>query len=218
MFYILVTIPATLCLIILVSGCTQLAPFAASNSAHTVGEGATAIQGGVTTNGRIPYGRIGCGVSKNLEIGLLMENHPYNLIGGPFAKYALLNNPEQGVSLSVEGGLGTGIISTYYGYIGPMIGYKKNRWDGYIGARYNYVHNDLYWDDEYGEDGYGYNDFGWGHIVKHHKSSLQYGVVTAGNTIWLTKKCGVNLNANYSFGAVKGTYGGVGLVYVFGGK
>jgi hypothetical protein len=102
MFYILLTIPATLFLAILISGCS-FAPFSSTHSAHTLEKNAIDVQGGVTGNTLIPYVRVGYGSTENMELGLLTEAHG-GLISGVFGKYAFVNNKEKGSSFSIQSG------------------------------------------------------------------------------------------------------------------
>ncbi len=190
---------------LLLSGCS-FAPFSSTQSAHTIEEDALAIQGGMASLPEIPYVRMSYGMTENLELGLLSEFHFSDVVSGVVAKYAFLNNKEAGASFSVETSVGGGSSSSY-AYIAPIFGYKKDKWDSYIAARYNYTH-------------VGYDDleldFGWfGKIDLSGKTNLNYGIATVGNTYWMKKNFGVNVNANYAFGDFEGVYAGVGLVYVF---
>ena len=222
MLYILVTIPVTLFLASLISGCS-LAPFSSGHSAHTVEENSTVIQGGLTASTRMPYGRITHGIFENVEIGALVESQPA-LIAGAIAKYAFINNLKEGPSVSLEGSLGGG-DNAGYAYLGPMVGYKKRNWDAYMGARYQYAHNKKYVERRRDQESYGDDQpkhhnihFGGGKVDLSKSSNFNSALLTVGNTFWLNKQYGVNVNANYTVGSVKGVYAGVGLVYVFDGN
>lgn len=188
--------------ILFLNACT-IAPLSSNHSAHTLEENAFSAQAGVAANGAFPYFRLGYGATQNLELGLLAENQE-SLSTGIFAKYGFINNKEKGTALSLESGLGHSRDDSTYIYIGPIVGYKTQHWDGYLGVRYSYV------------DGYYYDLFKKSEPIRAtQRSNIQYGTVTLGNTVWLTKKFGLNFNANYLFGDIEGPYAGVGLVYVF---
>ncbi len=200
----------------LISGCS-LAPFSSGHSAHTIEKNTLAIQGGLAANtATIPYARAGFGVSQNLELGLVSEYHLDPVIG-LVAKYAFLNNQKQGMSFSVEssvgGGGGVSILKgkskSTYAYTGPIIGYKKNKWDTYLSGRYSHVFTHAS-DRENDKELFGSKDL-------FNRATVKYGMVTLGNTYWITKSenFGLNINANYLFGDIETFYAGAGLVYVF---
>lgn len=186
-------------------GCS-FSPFSSNHSAHTLEKETAAFQGGVTLNGEIPYARFSYGVTENLELGLLSEFHFADFVTGVVAKYGFLNNKEQGASFSVESSVGGGSSSSYV-YIAPTIGYKKNKWDTYLSARYNYTHID--------SDDFELDLGSLGKINLFEKNNLKSVTTTLGNTYWMTKNFGLNVNANYVVGSMDGFYAGAGFVYVF---
>ena len=188
---------------ILISGCT-FGPFSSSPSAHTIEHKAISVQGGITVYDAVPYGRLSYGATENLELGLLSEFYD-GFLTGVVAKYGFINNKEQGMSFSVESSLGKSPRLSY-AYVSPIIGYKKNKWDNYLGLRYSYVHkNDK---DE--------SVF----FIFDNKKTRHYGSAHLGSTYSITKNLGLNMNVNYIFGASGDDvfdvpYVGIGLIYVF---
>lgn len=201
-----IVIKTTVIIVLLCLGGCSFAPFSSSQSAHTIEKEAVSFQGGVALNGSAPYARFGYGATENLELGLLSEFHFADFVTGLTAKYGFLNNKEQGPSFSVETSVGGGNSSTY-AYVAPTIGYKKNKWDTYFSARYNYTH--------IGSDDFELDLGSLGKVNLHEKTSLKYVTTTLGNTYWINKNFGLNINANYVIGSIDGFYAGAGFVYVF---
>lgn len=201
-----IVIKATVIIALLSLGGCSFAPFSSSQSAHTIEKDAVSFQGGVALNGSAPYGRLNYGVTENLELGLLSEFHFADFVTGFVAKYGFLNNKEEGASFSVETSAGGGNSSTY-AYVAPTIGYKKDKWDPYFSARYNYT--------RIGSDDFELDLGSLGKINFFEKTNLKYVTTTLGNTYWMTKKFGLNVNANYVLGSIDGFYAGAGFVYVF---
>lgn len=54
-----------------------------------------------------------------------------------------------------------------------------------------------------------------GKVNLFEKTTIKYGVVTLGNTYWMTENFGLNVNANQAVGPINGFYAGAGFVYVF---
>lgn len=197
--------------ILIVSNILQscsLAPFSNNHSARTIGKHNISIQGGGNLFERdeaFPFARIGYGARDNFDIGLVSEFQISDLLIGGWLKYAFLNDPE-GFACSVEASGGGGLWGGQYFYIGPSIGYKLNWWEPYLTVRYNYA--------KYGNDVY--IDLGWlGSHAFSTRQSLQYGLVTLGNTLWATDWLGLNINVNGAFGNIKAGYVGAGIVLVF---
>lgn len=201
-----IVIKSTAIITLLSLGGCSFAPFSSSHSAHTIEKEAVSFQGGVALNGSAPYGRIDYGVTENLQLGLLSEFHFADFVTGFVAKYGFLNNKEKGGSFSIEASAGGGNSSTY-AYVAPTIGYKNNKWDTYFSARYNYTH--------IGSDDFELDLGSLGTINLFEKNNLKYVTTTLGNTYWITKNFGLNVNANYVLGSIDGFYAGAGLVYVF---
>lgn len=201
-----IVIKATVIIALLSLGGCSFAPFSSSHSAHTIEKDTVVFQGGVALNGSTPYGRLNYGVTENLELGLLSEFHFFDYATGVTAKYGFLNNKEEGASFSVESSVGGGSSSTFV-YAAPTIGYKKNKWDTYFSARYNYVHID--------SDDYELDLGSLGKVNMYQKKNLKYVTTTLGNTYWINKRFGLNVNVNYVLGSIDGFYAGAGLVYVF---
>jgi hypothetical protein len=57
---------------------------------------------------------------------------------GAWAKYAFVNNGEEGFSFSGLAGLGAS-FEGLYGYLGPVVSYKMGIFEPYFLTRFNYV-------------------------------------------------------------------------------
>jgi hypothetical protein len=182
----------------------SFAPFSNTYSARSIGKNKWSFHGGLTGNTAIPYGRVGYGLGKNFDLGVVAEEQFGNTVAGIWGKYALVNE-KYGLSFSVEASGGGSRKSTYV-YLGPVIGYKFDWWEPYLVARYNYVY---YQESVHLDfDAFGEYDF-------HNHGDLSYALVTLGNTFWVDKRIGLNLHANYAGGDLEDVFFGAGVVVTF---
>lgn len=180
------------------NACAPLAPLSNVPTARTIGKSKIHIEGGAYYPEDY-YGKLGYGITDDVDLYLLMEKGAFNENIGAAAKFSVLNSRE-GESISIDGSAGTA-DDGYYGYLGATISYKKKWFEPYAIGRYNLSR--VSYSGEY--DFYGKN---------HYKGDMtfQYGQVTMGSTFWFDQHFGAILNANYLFGDVDGLVFGAGLI------
>lgn len=167
------------------------APLSNDYTARTVGKNKWDASAGISvatigSGAYQPYVRINYGLTDNLDVGVIGETGNLETAVGLRGKYAFMNNPE-GFSWGLVGS--AGYAEGIYAYGGPIASYKINWWEPYGIARINY--NSAYVGGVYGQ-------------------------FTLGNTLWMTKKLGFTINANYLIGdAIDDFQGTAGLAYRF---
>jgi hypothetical protein len=118
-------------------GCA-VAPLSNHVTARTNGEGGSLLSAGSTIgvgdSGWLPSLKYSIGLSDDFDLGFQYEVIEY----GAWAKYALINNKEEGFSLAALGGTGLS-FEGYYFYGGPVVSYKMDWFEPYFISRFNYV-------------------------------------------------------------------------------
>jgi hypothetical protein len=173
-----------------------MAPLSNSVTARSSGDGHSTTNVGYIHPSSL-YLRQSYGVSKNLDIGVLVETGVNSIIGLN-AQYSFINHPH-GISLAALGGAGYGSVSNdnsdddntsdttsgYYFTAGGIISYKADIFEPYFVARYNHMSlkNKLKID----------NVGGSGNTL----AANNYYQLAAGATFWANDTIG--LTANYTY-------------------
>jgi hypothetical protein len=160
----------------------SLAPFSNVSTAQSNGEGSLDVDFGAAASGVTYYGRVGYGVSKNLDLGATLEVGALSATG-LWGKYSFINNKEN-FSAAVLAGAGSG-NNTNFNYFGAVISYKFKKLEPYYVGRYNTVSlndNNIELGDEFGD-------------LVINALKLNYITNTFGINIWLNKKWALNLNS-----------------------
>ncbi|MCO5141602.1 MAG: hypothetical protein M9962_00770 [Oligoflexia bacterium] len=116
-----------------------VAPLSTHTTARTNGKGESMASVGSTlaigsNNIWVPSLKYSIGLSEEWDFGFQYEVIEYGIWG----KYAFIQNKDEG--LSFAGVLGTGLsFEGFYGYLGPMISWKKGIFEPYFFTRFNYV-------------------------------------------------------------------------------
>jgi hypothetical protein len=123
---------------LLAQGCA-VAPLSNHVTARTNGKGENLASIGSTIDtkksGWLPSLKYSIGLQDDLDLGFQYEVIEW----GAWAKYALVNNREEGFSLAGLVGLGLGADGGYYGYLGPIVSWKLGWFEPYLMTRFNYV-------------------------------------------------------------------------------
>lgn len=119
-------------------GCA-VAPLSNHITARTNGRGDSlaSLGGTIATNkksGWLPSLKYSLGLRDDLDLGFQYEVIQYGL----WAKYAFLNQRDEGFAFSGLAGVGTS-FEGFYGYVGPIISWKTGWFEPYLMTRFNYV-------------------------------------------------------------------------------
>ncbi len=173
----------TLISLVLLASCA-VAPFSSPKSAKSIGKSKNQIDFGLSPT---PYVMYGHGITKNWDLGFQGETQFFaSLALGPWTRYSLINN-RKGFSLALYGGAsyGFGLLTTYSVFGGPIISYRKGKFEPYLLVRYNITSfSDFDADDTLFDSG---------------DSSINYLESVAGFNIWMKKDMGINLNVKHFY-------------------
>lgn len=193
------------------------APLSNTHSPRTLGKGGVSVQ---LAAEHVPAARespkkstvgsrLGYGIGKNTDLGIVSEFYFGDLLIGGWLKHAFINDPAD-PTFSVEVSAGGAEYSSYF-YVAPMVGYKLRWWESYIIARYNYATFHGKPEAHFHETVIDLSDPGY----PADKEKKHYGSITLGNTLWATDWLGLNVNANVTFGDVQMQYVGTEIVLEF---
>lgn len=195
------------------------APLSNTHSARTLGKGGVSVQLAAeyvlaparesSEKSAAAASRLGYGIGKNTDLGIVSEFYFGDLLIGGWLKHAFINEPA-GPAFSVEVSTGGADHSSYF-YVAPMVGYKLKWWEPYIIARYNYTTFHGKPEAHFGDTVIDLSNPGY----PADQEKKHYGSITLGNTLWATNWLGLNLNANTTFGDIEMQYIGAGIVVEF---
>lgn len=117
------------------SGCS-VAPFNTTTTARSLGDGVTSLSGSLP----IPGGNIQHGLTSRWDVGAGIEYQLEPVVTFQ-TKYALINRPEKGFSLSLlaGAGFGTSVGRSRSGYPGIAMSYRYDWFEPFLIYRKNFV-------------------------------------------------------------------------------
>lgn len=178
--------------IVFLSSCA-VAPLSNHVTARSNGKGESLLSAGSTLGfGKgpwLPSLKYSIGLTDEFDLGFQYEVIEY----GAWAKYAIINNKEEG--LSFAGLVGTGLsFEGFYGYFGPIVSYKMDWFEPYFLTRFNYV--------RYPEKRVDLASIG---EIKVDPGSYRYFQHTLGFMLWPVNWFGAGLEASL-FGTVRSPF------------
>lgn len=170
-------------ILMMASGCA-VGPLVNHEAARTVGEGKDEFVAGYgVTSYVLKWTR---GISDNLDYSIQLEA----LSLGVKLKYAFINNPEKGFSLSGAAGYGASIGGNHY-YVDISTGYLKKGWEPYTTLRIVRVDTDPM---EFKDEDTGEVEF------TIDQGDFTYGQYMLGLRYWMTERWLVSLEGSTLFG------------------
>ena len=132
-----------------------------------------------------PYANLSSSISKRITISGSIEQQLFPLISAA-AKYSF-QDPRDGLSFATEigGSLGMGIVKSYSGFGGPIVSWKKNKFEFYLYPKINFVYF-----DKLELSSADRNDL---FINEIDPGSITYLLTALGTTFWFKENIGLNI-------------------------
>ncbi len=175
----------TLVLMLLSSACA-FAPMNSSKTARPLSDDKTMIDFGFSP---FPYANLSKSVSNRFTVSGSVEQQLFPLISAAI-KYSFQDSRD-GFSFATEIGssLGMGVVKSYSGFGGPILSWKKSKFEIYFYPKLNFVHFDkleLSSSDR--------NDL---FINEIDPGSVTYLLSAIGTTLWIEENIGLNIEVKH---------------------
>ncbi|PIP90463.1 MAG: hypothetical protein COW01_10185 [Bdellovibrionales bacterium CG12_big_fil_rev_8_21_14_0_65_38_15] len=174
-----------LVLVLLVSSCA-FAPMNSSKTARPLLEDKTMVDFGFSP---FPYANLSKSVTKRFTISGSIEQQLFPLVSGAI-KYSFQDSRD-GFSFATElgGSLGMGVVKSYSGFGGPIVSWKKRKFEFYLYPKMNLVYF-----DKLELSNADRNDL---FINEVDPGSITYLLTALGTTFWFEENIGLNIEVKH---------------------
>lgn len=172
--------------LVFISSSCAFAPMNSSKTARPLKEDQTMVDFGFSP---FPYVNLSKSVSKRVTISGSIEQQLFPLVSGA-VKYSFQDSAD-GFSFATEvgGSLGMGIVKSYSGFGGPIVSWKKKKFEFYLYPKVNFVHFDKVELSSSDKDDLFINEVDPG--------SITYVLTALGTTFWFEENIGLNLEIKH---------------------